>query len=88
MGERLHLQTRLFNYLIGNVHLGQDEFYFLVDFPGLLFLGQLYLQDSFEAAFLVLKLVLYVLGRNVLAPVLYASTFVGGHSKLGLGTAI
>ena len=73
---RLYLEASLFNNLIGNVHLGEDELNLLVDLPRLPFLSHLDLQDSLEAAALVLKLMLRILGRNMKAPILCTPTLI------------
>ena len=88
---RLHLQARLFDNLIGKVHLGEDELDLLVDLLRLPFFSHLDLQDSLEAAALVLKPMLCILGRNIKAPVLHTPALIrrmGRHTKLGLGTAV
>ena len=72
----LHLHAGLFDNRIRDVHLGEDELNFLVDIPRHPFIVYLDLQDSLEATFLVLKLMLRVLRRNVKAPILYTLTLI------------
>ena len=73
---RLYLKAGPFDNLIGKVKLGEDELNFLVDLPRLPFLIHLDLQDSFETAALVLKLMLRIIGRNIKAPVLHTTSLI------------